>query len=126
MPPYAGSNQATLLYEGETKQLWIAEKVPVGTTSEAVQLRRERGSAYPPGFSVEVAFSATPGVFEVDVMGADNDVPANYVQVGSITTVNAGFVGRADIINTFARYIALYMKTSPNAATITVTGQVTR
>lgn len=124
MPPYPGNNLAALMYENDQNFFWQNELVTAGTTSRAYQLRRERGASYPNGFSVELAFSATPGVFEFDVMGADTDQLSHYVSLATITTVNATFVGRADLVSFWPKYVALYAKTLPNA--VSVTAQITR
>ena len=128
MPGYAGINQAQVLKENRQMFLWENDTVPpsaaVGSLSLAVQLQRIPHVHYPWGFSVEVAFSGNPGVFEVDVMVADTDNPNNFIQWTTITQVNATNVGRVDVLNSWAKYVALYMKTLPNA--VTVTGQITR
>lgn len=126
MTAYGGSDLASLLYENRQALVWNNEIVAAGSTSIAVQLRRERGAYYPNGISVEITFSASPGVFEVDVMTSDTDKLANFVQLAAISTVNAAFVGRVELPNIYAKYVALFMKTSPNAATVSVTGQITR
>ena len=129
MPGYAGAGQAKLINPTEQKVFWAAETISVGELSLAWELARQTSMYYPWGFSVEVQFSGSPGVFEIDVMGADTDMAANFVKIGSITAVNAGFVGRADFSNggaTYAwpRYIALSVVTFPNA--VTASGKVSR
>ena len=128
MPAYPGPNQAKLMRENTQVQLWQNDTVPAGvlngSLSMAVQLERVRSAHYPWGFSVEVAFSGAPGVFEVDIMGADTDNANYYVTLRTIAAVNAGNVGRVDILDTWVKYVALYMRTLPNA--VTVTGQITR
>lgn len=128
MPAYAGINQAIVLRENRQMFLWQNDTIPAsaanGSLSLAVQLERVRSVSYPWGFSVEVQFSGNPGAFEVDVMIADTDNPNNYVQFTNITQVNATFVGRVDVLNSWAKYVALYMKTLGNA--VLVTGQITR
>lgn len=128
MPGYVGINQAKLMRENTQVLLWQNDTVPAsaiaGSLSMAVQLERVRSAAYPWGFSVEVAFSGAPGAFEVDVMVADTDNPNYYITWRTIAAVNSGNVGRVDILDSWAKYVALYMKTLPNA--VTVTGQITR
>lgn len=126
MPAYPGNDLATLMYENEQKFFWFAEIVPVGTMSVAYQLRRERGAFYPNGFSVQVSFSATPGVFEVDVMGSDVDQADQYVLLGTINAVTGTFVARAEFPTAWVKYVALLNKTAPNAATVSMTAMVTR
>ena len=132
MPGYQGINQAQLLRENRQVFAWQAETIPAGGTppislSLAFQLERVRSVSYPWGFSVEVAFAAAPGTFEVDIMGADTDNANYFNKLGSITAVNATNVGRFDGIGTnmfYPKYVALYMKTLGNA--VAVTAQLTR
>jgi hypothetical protein len=128
MPGYAGVNQAKIIRENSQVFLWQNDAIPasaaVGSLSLAVQLERVRSVHYPWGFSVEVAFSGDPGAFEVGVMVADTDNPNYFIEWTNITQVNTSFVGRVDVLNSWAKYVALYMKTLPNA--VTVTGQITR
>jgi len=131
MGAYEGSNQAKLVRENSQTFLWHNDIVPasatVGSLSKAVQLERVRSVSYPWGFSVEVSFSAAPGTFEIDVMGADTDNSNYYIKIGSITAVNAFNVGRFDCIGTalvYPKYVAVYMKTLGNA--VTVSAQLTR
>jgi len=128
MPGYAGVNQAALLRENRQVFAWFKETVPAsaanGSLSVAFQLERVRSVSYPWGFSVEVAFSGNPGAFEIGVMVADTDNPNNYIQWTNITQVNSTNVGRVDVLNSWAKYVALYCKTLTNA--VLVTGQITR
>lgn len=128
MPAYAGINQAQLLRENRQILLWQNDTVPAsaanGSLSLAVQLERVRSVSYPWGFSVEVSFSGNPGAFEVDVMVADTDNPNNFIPWTTITQVNSTNVGRADVLNSWAKYVAVYMKTLGNA--VTVSAQLTR
>jgi hypothetical protein len=128
MGAYEGVGQAKLLRENRQEFLWHNDTVPAsaanGSLSKAVQLERVRSVSYPWGFSVEIAFSGNPGAFEVDVMVADTDNPNYFVQWTTITNVNATNVGRVDVLNSWAKYVALYMKTLGNA--VTVSGQITR
>lgn len=129
MPPMPGNELAKLLYENEQGYAWQNEIVAEGAISQAFQLRRERGASYPNGISVQVAFDADPGVFEVDVLTSDTDNAAFYVMAtttAKISAVNAGFVGRLELPLVYAKYVALQMKTSPNAATVHVSGLITR
>lgn len=133
MGAYAGINQAKLLRENRQIFLWQNDVIPAGVAgspsnvslSLAVQLERVRSVSYPWGFSVEVAFSGAPGTFEIDVMIADTDDPTHYVQFTTIATVNAFNVGRVDVLTSWAKYVALYMKTLGNAG-VAVTAQITR
>jgi len=122
MPPYPGNSLAELQYENTQFFFYQNETAPTGTLSAAFELRRERGNFYPNGLSVQVAFAADPGVFEVDVMTSDTDVAAYFVQTAQITTVNAGFVGRVELPNIYAKYVAVAVKTLTNAVAVTVMG----
>ena len=128
MSAYQGINQATLLRENRQVLVWNNETVPAsavnGSLSQAFQLERVRSVSYPWGFSVEIEFSGNPGAFEVDVMVADTDNPTHYIQFTNITQVNSSFVGRADVQNCFAKYVALYLNTLGNS--VNITGQITR
>jgi hypothetical protein len=127
MPPYPGSNQAKLEYENKQLFAFQAEAVAVGEYSRSHQLRRERGNSYPNGFSVELNFSGTPGVFEIDVMTADQDVLTSYVPTGVINNVNSitGYTARGEYPLAYAKYVLLYVRTWPNTSVL-VTGLITR
>jgi len=124
MPGYPGAGKAYLLNENQQYLCWIKEAVAVGESSFAVQLRRNRGNFYPWGVSVELSFSANPGAFQCDVQIADTDADANYITIGSITNVNAGFVGRLDLTTLWPKFLRLNMVSLANA--VNVTAQVTR
>lgn len=134
MPGYAGTAAATLLRENSQAYLFNNELVSVGEMSVAYQLARVNRSFYPWGLSFELVFSASPGTFEIDIMGANNDVLANYLELasGNITsasgsTVAGAFVARYDMAtNVWPKYIAAYVKALQNASTVKVTLQVTR
>jgi hypothetical protein len=126
MPGFKGTGQATLLRENQQVYLWQAETVVAGSLSIAFELARITGAFYPWGMSFELVFSAAPGTFEIDIMGANNDLAANYVSLGTISTVNANDVGRWDMSsNLWPKYVAAFMKTLTNIGALT-TLQVTR
>ncbi len=107
------------------------ELVTVGELSVAFQLERISRSFYPWGASFEAVFSGNPGTFEIDIMGANSDQEANYLQLGSMTTatsiVNGNYVARYDMAsNLWPKYVAAYVKTFPNFATVKVFLQATR
>lgn len=129
MPGYKGNGLATLLRSNQQGDLWLKESVPVGSYSTAFQLERISHSSYPWGLSFEAVFSADPGTFEIDILGANNDTgdpgPGNYVQLGTITSVNASFVGRLDMAsNMWPKFVRAYLKTLTNAVVVSL--QVTR
>jgi len=134
MPAYPGNNLAKPLINNRQHFLWNAETVPVnasaGSLSMAFELQRVNQSFYPWGLSFEAWFSAAPGAFEIDIMGANNDIgipsPGNYVQIGTITAVNGQNVGRWDMpSNVWPKYIAAYLKTLTNSSVL-VSLQVTK
>lgn len=131
MSSYQGKGQAQLLHTNSQVRLWDNEVVPASATgtqslSKAVQLERISRSFYPWGCSVEAVFGSAPGTFEIDIMGANDDNPNNYVQLGTITAVNSTNVGRYDMAtNLWPKFVAAYMKTLGNA-TVPVTLTVTR
>lgn len=120
MPAYGGNNLAKLLYENQQAFFWNGEAVTVGTLSVAYELRRERGASYPWGFAVEVAFAGAPGAFEFDVMGAETDIAANYVKLGTITAVNTTNVGRFDTVAFWPKFVAVLPVSLTNAVNATV------
>ena len=125
MSGYDGTGQATLLRENQQKYLWQNEAVAVGTLSVAYELARINRSFYPWGLSFEATFSSAPGAFEIDIMGANNDIAANFISLGTISTVNSANVGRWDMTpGLWPRYVAGFMKTLTNAVNVTL--QVTR
>ncbi len=131
MPGYSGTEQATLVYENKQAYLFYNELVSVGELSVAYELARVNRSFYPWGLSFEAIFNGNPGTFEIDLMGANNDLAANYVSIGNINATNnsssGAYVGRLDMAsNVWPKYVAAYVKLMPNAATVKVTLQVTR
>jgi hypothetical protein len=130
MPAYAGNDLATLLRNNQQAYLWQNELVTAGgaatppsfvSLSLAFQLERINRSHYPWGLSFEAIFTGAPGAFEIDIMGANNDLYTNYVQLGTITAVNGFNVGRWDMpTNVWPKYVAAYMKTLGNAVNVTL------
>jgi hypothetical protein len=125
MSGYAGAGQAKLLSLSAQGFCFAAETVAVGELSLAFELQRPTSTYYPWGFAVEIQCSASPGTFEIDVMGAETDASANFVKLGSITAVNSTFVGRFDTVAFFPRYVALYVATWPNTG-VAISGKITR
>lgn len=124
MPGYSGPALAKLLYENKQVHLFNAETVAAGVASRAFELRRERGAFYPWGWSIEAAFGAAPGTFELDVQVADVDDPGHYVTIGTITAVNASNVGRFDAPSyVWAKFVRVLVVTlaTPGVATVLLT-----
>ncbi len=121
MPNYTNSGQAKLLRDNTQGILWAGETVPASTLSIGFLLERINRSFYPWGLSFEVQFSGAPGAFEIDLMAANTDAAGNYIQIGSITTVNSSNVGRWDMpSNIWPKYVAGYIKTLTNAVNTTL------
>lgn len=88
------------------------------------------------GIRVEVDFNANPGVYEIDVMEADNDSAGSleYQQVpssGQLNTVTAGPNGASthvstDLIPVAGQFVCLFVKTAPANANITCTARISR
>jgi hypothetical protein len=122
MPGYQ-NGQAKLIRSNQQVEVIVPTDgiITAGVSSAAVQLERISHSSYPWGVSVQVIFSATPGTFEIDVQTSDTDVDGTYVsQSATITTVNAGFVGRVELVNFWAKFLRVNFKTFPNSVTATV------
>jgi hypothetical protein len=133
MPGYAGNGLANLLRVNRQGILWGSEIVPVntypGSLSVAYQLERLDNAFYPWGACFEAVFAGSPGAFEIDIVGANSDQAQNYIQLGTITSVNSYvsgyYTGRWDMpSNMWVKYVAAYMKTLTNAVAVTL--QVTR
>lgn len=130
MPSYQGSGLAKLLRDNQQAYFWNNEGVAIGELSVAFQLERINRTFYPWGASFEVVFSGNPGTFEIDIMGANNDVQANYIELGSITsaagsTVAGQYVGRWDMAsNMWPKFVAGYVKALGNVVNVAL--QVTR
>lgn len=125
MPVYPGSGKATLLNTNQQKLLFNAERILSGTASIAVQLERQKSAFYPFGASLEISFSAPPGVFQVDVETADTDQDANFVAIQSLTTgLNTSNVARVELPSFWAKYIRCKAVTLTNDVLTTI--QVTR
>jgi hypothetical protein len=126
MPSYPGPGLATPLAYTKQGLFWEGETIPTtypGSLSVAFLLQRVDATFYPWGFAVEVQFAGSPGAFEVDVMGAETDNPANYVKIGSVIAVAslvAGqYVGRFDTTALYPKYVALNMTTLGTSGPVT-------
>lgn len=129
MPAYPGNALAKLLRDNSQGFFFNNEAAIAGTYSLAFQIERINRTAYPWGLSFEAWFSGAPGVFEIDILGANNDIgipsPGNYVTLGSINSVNNANAGRWDMpSNMWPKYVLAYIKTLTNAVNVSV--QATR
>jgi len=119
-------NPPSVIYQGDSYLLFNAETVAAPQASVEVGLGGKYDN-YPSNVSVEVIFSADPGVFEIDIQEADTDGDVYFTEVpsaGAITAVSAGFVARSDLVPIKAKFMRVYVKTLTNAVKTTV--KVTR
>lgn len=121
---YPGAGQAHLLNTNHQYYLWLNQQVAQGVASVAVQLSRIKSASYPFGAAFQVEFSADPGVFDVEIQGAENDTDSQYVNIGSISTLNSSFVGRWDMVDKYVRFVRGYMGSISNPVAVTL--RVTR
>jgi hypothetical protein len=130
MPAYPGPGLAKPLDYNRQGILWGNETPPAGTfpgsLSTAFLLQRIDNAFYPWGVSFEVFFGGNPGVFEIDIMGANTDQSQSYISIGTIndasgSIVAGAYVGRWDMpSNIWTKYVAAYMKTLTNSVTVTL------
>ena len=127
MPAYPQGGLAKLLRSNQQGFLFNNESVSVPEMSVAFQLERISHSAYPWGASFELVFSGDPGTFEVDIMVANTDQLANYLQLAMIntlgtSTVTGAHVARYDMAtNVWPKFVAAYVRTLTNAVNVTMT-----
>jgi|SRR5579859_1060427 len=129
MPLYPGAGKAALLKCNTQGFLLNNETIAAAGQTIAFMLERPR-DAYPWGAAFQLKCSASPGGFEVDIMGSETDESAgSYVQLGTtsiINSVNSSNFGRYDMPNTlFPRFVCAVFKTWPNAG-VSVTLVITR
>lgn len=118
--PYPGAGQANLLNANHQYFLFQNQRVLGGLASVAVQLSRLPFMCYPFGAAIQVEFSGAPGAFNIDVEGAEDDVASNYVQITTISTVNASNVGRASIGFTYPKFVRVRVTSLANDVLATV------
>ncbi len=122
---YPGTAQAHLINANHQYYLWYQQpRLAQGTASVAVQFERQKSAFYPYGAAFQVQASADPGVFEMQIQVAEDDVDAMYVSIGTITTLNSGLVGRYDMVSKYAKFGRLYLASVTNL--VDWTGIVTR
>jgi hypothetical protein len=123
MPAYDTLVPPTALYPGDSYKCINNETPASGTLSQQVALgRKDADNAG--RLSVEITFSANPGVFEVDLMVSDTDNPNDYVMNNGIDAVDATFTARVEV-NVNALFAALYTKTA-NANAALCTAKITQ
>jgi hypothetical protein len=118
---YPGAGQAVLLRPGEYLYLFQNTLLVAPQASIAFQIERTKsGFFYPIGFSVEISFSGSPGVFEVDLQTSDTDQDGFFCQAAVLNGgLNSNNVGRIEWTNYWALYGRIYVKTLTNAVQIT-------
>lgn len=121
-PPFLGA-----LYPLSQFLLFNAEAITATEYSQQVHI-----GPGPSGSSVAVSlegdFNATPGTFDLQIVTADTDVLAEYTILGSdITTTAAGSNThfRVEIPQFVGQFLAVYVKTAPTNASITLTLRAT-
>lgn len=120
---YPGSNQANLLNANHQYFLFKNQRPGTGSPNQAsvaVQLGRLPWMAYPFGAAIQAQFSGAPGTFNIDVEGAEDDQDAMYVQITSISSVNASNVGRASIGFTYPKFVRVKVTSLTNDVNVTV------
>jgi hypothetical protein len=116
---YGGTGAAKLLNANHQYVVFATGAVASGNKSLAVQLERQKSAFYPWGAAFQVLFSADPGTIDIEVQGAEIDADVYYVKLASITSVNASFVGRYDMLTFFPKFVRLHNKTVTNAVSAT-------
>lgn len=126
MSGYAGTGRATLLRENQQSFLFQQEEVVAGMASRAFQIERITHS-FQAGVAFQIFFTdvngnpSNPGAFEIDVQTSDIDQDNQYSTVTTYTgPLNAGFSGRVELTNFFAKYIRCMLKSLTNAVYVTV------
>ena len=104
---YPGPGQAILLYKNRIGYLFQNEQFGAGLASVAFQLARiDANKTGPFGVSFQVAFSASPGTWQVDIQDSDIDTDGAYVTIASISGgLTAGFNGRIELPNIWAKFV---------------------
>jgi hypothetical protein len=67
-----------------------------------------------------VNFSGPPGVFEIDIEAAEQDIDAAYVSIVTIVAVNSSNFGRAAIGFTWPKYVRGRVVTLTNDVSTTL------
>jgi hypothetical protein len=120
--PYPGSGKAALLRPGQYLYLLQNTSIIAPQASIAFQIERTKsGFFYPIGFSLEISFSANPGVFEVDLQTSDTDQDGFFCKNTIINGgLNSNNVGRIEMTNYWALFGRVYVATLTNPVLVTV------
>jgi hypothetical protein len=130
MPLY-NSQPMQAVYPGDSANVFNAEAPLANQSSIALNLP-VKDADQPPYISVELLFSAAPGVFEFDIQEADTDTDDAYITVpavGQITTAQAGAVksvARVDLVPLKAKFVRLKCVTPITNGGVTVIAKVSR
>ena len=124
MPVYPGAGQAKLINANSQLFFWTNEHYTMwggNFASVAYQLERQKAAFYPFGFAVEVLFAAPPGIYQVTVQGAEQDRDASFLQLGTMTTVNAANVARFDgaLAIGYPKFVRLFLASLSNEVAMT-------
>lgn len=128
MPLYPGSGKATFLNANSQADIFVSERLGPGSpnvASKAFLLERQKAASYPFGFAIQITFSADPGVFAIDVQGAETDVDGSYFPIGTrLSQVNASFVTRFDGVGVYPKFVRAFVLTLTND--VLISGVITR
>lgn len=124
MPNYSQSSAAlpiSSLYPGQSGLSFDAETPTAPQAGKAFCIAALGPGSQPKSVNLEIAFSADPGAFQVDLQEADTDVDAAYVTISgaSLTAVNSGFYARVDKIPASARFYRASLVSRTNSVTLT-------
>ena len=114
----------------------VGETIIAGESSLVISLPSAAAFGSAPSIDVELSFSATPGVFELDIMEANTEADAFYAlpsgagASSKITAVTANssatkFFAFSSLSPTGGSLIRIFAKTWPNT-TVLVTCKITR
>lgn len=124
-----GGSPLTAIYPGDSFLAFNAETPAAGQASQAVALA-PKDADQPGSISVELTFSAAPGVFEFDIQVSDTDADDDYIvvpAVGQITTAQAGkvkSVARVELSPLVARFMRILCVTPITNGGVTVTAKI--
>jgi hypothetical protein len=119
-PGFYQPGQARMLNAGRQLFLWQNQRVLATQASVAVELERQKSNHYPWGAALQVNFSGPPGVFEIDIEAAEQDIDAAYVSIVTIVAVNSSNFGRAAIGFTWPKYVRGRVVTLTNDVSTTL------
>lgn len=105
MPAFGTLSPPPGLYQGDSYKVWNNESVVNGSVSQEVALAMIPG-ATGQTLSVEIVFSADPGVFELDLLTSDTDTQNDFQKKSSVAAV-VNNVARMEVPNVRANFAAL-------------------